>query len=253
MKDKILKEINLLESSRNIKILFASESGSRAWGFPSPDSDYDVRFFYVKPIDWYLSLNESKDTIDLGVNELLDINGWEIKKAMRLMKKSNMSPLEWINSTIIYYESNNFRKTIESFSNQCFSPIASMHHYLSMAKRFFDICNGEESVKLKSWFYGLRASLNCKWILEKDSIPPIQFRETLKSTIRDKTVVNKILNLIDLKATKDENFLFKKDEALLLLMKNCIENSQLKAKTLRGNTVDNINANNLFRSFIHEF
>lgn len=90
----IQKKLKEIEEEKEVKILFACESGSRAWGFPSPDSDYDVRFIYVRPIDWHLSLTAKKDTIDLPINNELDIGGWELKKACQLLKKSNAPLIE---------------------------------------------------------------------------------------------------------------------------------------------------------------
>ncbi len=250
MKDKILEQIKILEKDRNIRILFASESGSRAWGFPSPDSDYDVRFFYAKPLNWYLALNEPKDNIDLGVNELLDINGWDIRKALRLMKKSNVSPLEWMKSPIVYYKNEGFDDLIKEVLDDCFSPIASIHHYLSMAKRFYENCNGPEDVKLKSWFYGLRSSLNALWILEHQTMPPIHFPDAL-NLIKDKPgLVEKISKLIQIKATKDENYTLPKDEELLALMKTCIDRCDDEFKSLPGNKVAQETMNEIFRKIV---
>lgn len=80
MKLKIIEKLKFIEQNHNIKILYAVESGSRGWGFASQDSDYDVRFIYIRPTDWYLSIEEKKDFIEFPINDLLDINGWDLKK-----------------------------------------------------------------------------------------------------------------------------------------------------------------------------
>src|SRR5450755_2879949 len=89
MLETIKQKLYELETNQNIRILYACESGSRAWGFPSPDSDFDVRFIYARTTNDYLSIHEIKDVIDLPVNEVLDIGGWDIKKALKLFLKSN--------------------------------------------------------------------------------------------------------------------------------------------------------------------
>jgi len=78
-----------IEKEHKVKILFAWESGSRAWGFASKDSDYDVRFIYVHEKNWYFGIDDQRDVIELPVNEVLDVNGWDVRKALRLFRKSN--------------------------------------------------------------------------------------------------------------------------------------------------------------------
>ena len=104
MKKEILRKLHEIEIKENVKILFAAESGSRAWGFASPDSDYDVRFIYVRPKEEYLRLDTVKDVIEVPINDVLDINGWDLQKALRLLYKSNPTLFEWFSSPIIYME-----------------------------------------------------------------------------------------------------------------------------------------------------
>ena len=103
MQETILVELKTLEAKECVQILFAIESGSRAWGFPSPDSDYDVRFVYARPADWYLSITPGRDVIELPIEELLDINGWDIRKALGLLLKPNPVLLEWLSSPLRYH------------------------------------------------------------------------------------------------------------------------------------------------------
>src|SRR5688500_1263199 len=111
----ILKEI---EQKKNIEILYACETGSRAWGFPSPDSDYDVRFIYRHNIDWYLSLSQKKDTIEFMAGDL-DVTGWDLRKCLMLLKKSNAPLIERFQSPMEYYSNSSFkmdfRHLIESY------------------------------------------------------------------------------------------------------------------------------------------
>lgn len=109
MKEEILKAIQQIEIDYEVKVLFACESGSRAWGFPSKDSDYDVRFIYVHKPEYYLSIDpvgvgKKRDVIELPINNLLDVTGWELTKALKLFRKSNPPLLEWLRSGIVYYQ-----------------------------------------------------------------------------------------------------------------------------------------------------
>src|SRR5690606_19278768 len=118
MNNMIEEKLCQIESENEIKILYACESGSRAWGFPSPNSDYDVRFIYVQHLDWHLSMKDHKDSIDLPINKDLDIGGWEIKKALGLLWRSNPPLLEWLNSPIVYQVNNKFLTDIQNLSQE---------------------------------------------------------------------------------------------------------------------------------------
>src|SRR5215471_9995733 len=113
MKD-ILNMLQQIEREYSVKILYACETGSRAWGFPSPDSDYDIRFIYMHERDWYLSLNERKDTIEFMLNEELDITGWDLKKSLLLLKKSNAALIERFQSPVEYYATDGFKDAFKS-------------------------------------------------------------------------------------------------------------------------------------------
>ncbi len=87
MREKIKLELERIEKENDVKILFAVESGSRAWGFPSKDSDYDVRFVYMHPVEWYLSIHDKRDVIEYPISDDLDISGWDIKKSVTTICK----------------------------------------------------------------------------------------------------------------------------------------------------------------------
>ena len=120
MKDTIQKELAQIEQTQNVRILLAVESGSRAWGFASPDSDYDVRFIYVRPKDAYLRLQKHRDVIELPINDALDINGWDLTKTLRLLHKSNPTLFEWGASPIVYLETD-FAARFKSVMGRYFS------------------------------------------------------------------------------------------------------------------------------------
>ena len=102
MRKLILEKLQEIEERENIKILHCVESGSRAWGFASPDSDYDVRFIYVRPKEFYLRLDKTRDVIEWQLDDTLDINGWDIDKTLTLLHTSNPSLFEWNSSPIVY-------------------------------------------------------------------------------------------------------------------------------------------------------
>lgn len=175
MKETILAQLESIEQTEGVRILYACESGSRAWGFASTDSDYDVRFIYARPQSHYLSIHDRKDVIELPVNPVLDINGWDIRKALQLFLKSNAPLYEWLQSPIIYKEVNGFAQELRKLMPAYFSHRAGCHHYLSMA---YKTCESDlrcEEVRLKKYFYALRPALACAWILEKNSVPPMEF------------------------------------------------------------------------------
>lgn len=201
VKQKILE----IEKVNDINILLAVETGSRAWGFASPDSDYDVRIIYAHDKDWYLSLFEKKDTIEIMLeNKLLDITGWDIRKSLRLLTKSNISLLERINSPIVYLQNNFFMEEIKKLGDMFFSPISSLHHYLSIAKKYNEACQQEQKVKLKNYFYALRATLACNWIVNKKTMPPVEFVNML--TLLGSPLQEIIHKLIEIKSDKDEKY-----------------------------------------------
>lgn len=205
MKEIIIEKIKAVETANNVSILLACESGSRAWGFPSPDSDYDVRFIYVHPKEWYLSISEGPDFIDLTVNEVLDINGWDLRKALRLLVKSNAVLYEWMQSPIVYKADAAFHAGFRELARDCFSPIAVMHHYLSMAKNKYKECLSEEDVKLKRYMYCLRATLSARWIANYQLIPPMELTPLLND-IDDTWFKEKVKELVALKAGQAESY-----------------------------------------------
>lgn len=203
--DRIIQnKLREIEEKFQVKVLYAVESGSRAWGFPSKDSDYDVRFIYIHQPQWYLSIDPQgigakRDVIEVPINDLLDISGWEITKALRLFRKSNPPLLEWMRSNIIYYQKYSFIDKLRKLESEVFYPNASLHHYLNMAKNNYrEYLQGTE-VKIKKYFYVLRPVLACKWIEEYKNVPPIDFHELLQSMIPAGELKNEIEHLLQRK------------------------------------------------------
>ncbi|BDD06102.1 nucleotidyltransferase domain-containing protein [Aureibacter tunicatorum] len=233
MKNKIIKYINSLETEKEIKILLACETGSRAWGFPSPDSDYDVRIIYKHNKEWYLSLNEEKDSITVFYEDNeIDISGWDIRKSLRLMKKSNAPLLERIQSPTLYKGDQEFIKEINDIAKANYSRIATIHHYLNLAKKKYEEISFESEYKLKSFFYALRSATACLWILEKEEIPPIEFPKMLEGLELQESLVMRINELIEVKAKVSESYRHKGEKELFEYMQNCIERAEIEGKNL---------------------
>lgn len=202
MKKIIYQKIKEIEAKENVKVLFVVESGSRAWGFPSPDSDYDVRFVYVRKLEDYLKLNPPRDVIEWQLDDTLDINGWDLQKTLKLVKSSNPTIFEWVNSPIVYYkipEFNKFKKLIKPY----FVSRKGVYHYLHMAERNNREYLQDDYVKLKKYFYVLRPILAAKWIIDKRSSPPMLFDELIKDEL-DESIKPIVIELIKQKKESSE-------------------------------------------------
>lgn len=205
MKGIIQQEIGKIEAARGIRILFACESGSRAWGFPSPDSDWDVRFIYARPQAEYLSLREQKDTLDFAIKEDLDLAGWDIRKTLQLIGRSNATPAEWLQSPSIYSEVEGFREACFSEATRHYNPHGAYAHYIGLATGSFKkIENAEQGAKLKTWFYVLRPLLAAKWIRDQATVPPMEFAPLMLAGCHD-NMQQLLSDLIAQKAQLDES------------------------------------------------
>lgn len=254
MIEKIKAYLKNLEEERQIKILLACETGSRAWGFPSVDSDYDIRLIYVHKLDWYLSLHNRKDNLNLMLdNNDVDITGWDLQKSFNLLKKSNPPMLERIQSDMIYMADEEFTMEIVPLAQGFYSKIATMHHYLSMAVKFKDELGESHSYRLKKFFYALRSALVCKWILDRDEIPPLQFGELYKGLDLPASHQRRIEELIELKMTIDEKHHHSGEAALIDLMEECIQRARENRNQLPSTKGDIEELDKLFRKYIRKY
>ena len=196
MRELILQKLDEMEQTEGIRILHAVESGSRAWGFPSPDSDYDVRFIYVRTPEYYLKLEKTRDVIELPINDMLDINGWDLNKTLRLLHSSNPTLFEWMSSPIVYRQTG-FIDRLQPILDDYFSCKSGLWHYLSMAESNYRAYLKGDMVRAKKYFYVMRPILACKWILHKGTRPPMPFRDLMDSELEDwlKPTVEHLLDL----------------------------------------------------------
>ena len=176
MKNIIISKINEIESREGFEILFACESGSRAWGFASLDSDYDVRFVYLRKSDQYLRLKALRDVCEAELNDIYDINGWDLKKFFVLLLRSNPAIFEWANSPIIYKTSAKWQKIAEILPDFLDSKTL-LYHYLGMAKNNVRMYLQDEQVRYKKYLYALRPLLACRFIFKENSRIPMDFKK----------------------------------------------------------------------------
>jgi len=175
MQDKIRTCLRQIEATEEVKVLYACESGSRAWGFPSTDSDYDVRFLYLHPLAWYLSVEEKREVIERLVQDQIDLNGWDLRKALKLFRKSNPPLLEWLGSPIVYLEQSTVTAQLRKLAAVYYSPTAAAYHYLHMAEGNFREYLKGERVWIKKYFYVLRPLFAVNWIERGFGVVPTKF------------------------------------------------------------------------------
>ncbi|MBY8913464.1 nucleotidyltransferase domain-containing protein [Bacillus sp. YC2] len=233
MKQRIIEELKRIETHFGVKVLYAVESGSRAWGFPSRDSDYDVRFLYVPKKEWYFSIETQRDVIEEPIHDLLDISGWELRKALRLFKKSNPPLLEWLSSDIVYYEAYSAADQLRRLKNRAFSPEASVYHYLNMAKRNVKNELQGSEVKIKKYFYVLRPILACRWIEKFGSVPPMAFSVLADALLTDEKLISEINTLLIRKKSGDELAAEQRNTVIHAFIDEEIERLSQYAKTIK--------------------
>lgn len=185
VEELVLLKIREIEEKEHVRVLHVIESGSRAWGFASSDSDYDVRFIYVRDKDFYLSLRNTKDYIDWELNEVLDINGWDLKKALRHFHKSNATLFEWSNSPVVYKTTKEWQSLYNQTAGRYFACKPALYHYYGTANKNYHAYLLDDMVKYKKYFYVLRPILACKWIEEKKCPPPVLFDELCRTMLED--------------------------------------------------------------------
>lgn len=203
--NEIIRRLDACEQEHGVRIVYCAESGSRAWGFASPDSDYDVRFIYVRPEDWYLSFDVEKkrDVIEYPIVDEIDINGWDLRKALYLFTRTNGALLEWLGSPIVYREVGQAANRLRELTSSHISDLALCYHYSHMARRNAQQFLDKDQVKLKKYFYVLRPLLAIRWIQSGKGAPPVPF-ETLLHAEAPKELVPEVERLLELKKKTPE-------------------------------------------------
>jgi len=206
IRKEIMRRLARTEREEGVRILLAIESGSRAWGFASANSDYDVRFIYCRPAEWYLAvdLEERRDVIEYEITDDIDLNGWDIRKTLRLFWKSNPAFVEWIHSPIKYIESGGFAAGARELMPQVYSPESGIYHYRSMAKTNYRGYLRADLVPMKKYFYALRPLLAVRWIERYGTAAPIEFGRLLHLIDGKAQLLGDIAVLLDRKRDAQE-------------------------------------------------
>ncbi|MCL6327348.1 nucleotidyltransferase domain-containing protein [Pectobacterium polaris] len=204
MRTRVKLVLQDVEERYQVKVLYACESGSRGWGFSSPDSDYDVRFLYVHRPEWYLRVEPQRDVIELPIDDELDVCGWEWRKALGLLKRANPTLIEWLDSPVVYQEDRETTSALRAAVPTWFSPSKARWHYLSMARKNFRGYLQDETVRLKKYFYVLRPLLAVRWIEAGKGMPPMRFSQLLAGTVDDPYLLAEIHQLLEIKQRSGE-------------------------------------------------
>lgn len=199
-----------LEQSNGVRILWAVESGSRAWGFPSPDSDYDARFLYVRPTQDYLSPWLARDVIETPLEGVFDVNGWDLRKALDLMTRGNATPLEWLRSPIVYGGEPGAAQSLLALADRIAEPDLLGRHYASVGRQQWERCGAAgsdgEVARLKGVFYAVRPSAVLHWMAQHpdSAVPPMRLQSLLAEAPPPAAVVDALTELVERKATTRE-------------------------------------------------
>lgn len=205
MQAEITARLESVAEKENVRLLLAIESGSRAWGFASADSDWDVRFVYVRRLEDYLTVYPRRSVIETPLTDDLDVNGWDVRKALHLLRKSNPTLLEWLDSPIRYVWDEALIAPLLRLAPQSYDPLASCHHYLSMASHQKSILvSAEGVVRRKKYLYILRALLAARWSMQRPDAPPMEFAPLLSAFSTPAEVLMEIEALLQQKRAGTE-------------------------------------------------
>lgn len=239
-----------IEQEHRVRILFACESGSRGWGFASPDSDYDVRFIYVHPLPWYLQVTPQRDVIEYPVNAVFDVNGWELRKALGLLKKGNSTLIEWLDSPVVYRADSDFLHLMRNAIQTTFQPERSFHHYIHMARGNYREYLRGNNVRLKKYLYVLRPLLAVLWVESGKGVPPMPFQQLVDGLISDPELRSAIDDLLQHKRQAGEAEYGTPLPAINRFIEAELERLSAKPPPARNDTFDDTVLNEVLRNTV---
>lgn len=177
--DKLRDLLHKVEFEHSLSVIYGVESGSRAWGFESQNSDYDVRFLYIRPTDWYLCIEKRDDVLELGTSSDVDLSGWDLRKSLLFLRQSHPVLLEWLRSPVVYIEQPEIVQQMREIGEKFFAPRASVHHYIGWAERILHRYFQRSDLAAKRYFYVMRPLLCCRWIQTIGGQPPLLMQELI--------------------------------------------------------------------------
>jgi len=254
---EIRENLDAIEKKYDVKILLAVESGSRAWGFASPDSDYDVRFIYVHRPEEYLRIDTMKDVIEWQLDEVLDINGWDLRKALLAFGKGNPNVMEWANSPIIYRKAAEWDDLKEAVMHYFSEKSALCHYYGTANSTLQGYLNGD-LIRYKKYFYALRPLLCCRWIERYHTVPPMEFDKLLTMFSEPDDVLTQdlyaaIQELLARKAETEEKDLNPQMPAIIsFIREECARQKQISDTAPDDHKHDYAELNEAFRNLLAE-
>jgi len=233
IKDTILKTLYQSQDKHQVKIPLAIESGSRGWGLAAHDADYDCRFIYVHTKDWYLSVMDKKDYIECASDTVFDINGWDLKKFLIHIMKSNAVASEWLSSNTVYIKDESVAKPLQDLAAAFFNPIAASYHYLSTAKNKISEILASEDANIKKYFYALRPLANLQYIRQYKKMPPMEYEKTLLAIGIPAHITMAINEMLAIKRKSSEWHLIPRNEEIVTYMQSEVEFFTEYIKTIK--------------------
>lgn len=204
VREQVLHKLAAVEREHDVRVLYACESGSRGWGFASPDSDYDVRFIFVRPVQAYLRISPLRDVIEEVPGPVFDVNGWDLRKALGLLAKGNATLVEWLSSPVVYRQDHTFIAHLRRAATAVYQPVRSFHHYHSMARGNYREYLQGDLVRAKKYLYVIRPLLAALWVTRHPDAPPMPFEQLVHSLVDDPAVLHEIDELLVLKRSGGE-------------------------------------------------
>jgi predicted nucleotidyltransferase len=248
----IIRLLLQIENDHQVRILYACESGSRAWGFESQDSDYDVRFIYVRPHDAYVAIDVEthRDVIELPIRDLLDINGWDLRKALQLFHKSNPPLNEWLHSPIVYLKRGTLTDQLREMAPASYNPLAARYHYARMAEKNLRACLKGDTVRRKKYLYVLRPLLAVNWIERGLGVVPTEFDRLVAGTVSDAELLSGIEELLRIKRAGREADAGPRIPAIDAFIESELTGHGSTPRLDGGSRADVAKLNELFRTII---
>jgi predicted nucleotidyltransferase len=199
--------VDSIVREHGVAIGLAVESGSRAWGFPSPDSDYDCRFVYIRPLAHYLTPWPRRDVIELPLVDEIDVNGWDLAKSLKLLMKGNAVIIEWLTSPLVYRGDEEFRSYYLALACAVADRNLVIRHYLHLGEEFRRRhLSDPAAVPLKKLFYTLRPAAAIRWLARHSeaAVAPMHFPTLMAESELPPDVAAIVADLLASKATTRE-------------------------------------------------